>query len=133
MNYICLNILPIFVAAVAGFLFSVSYYRMARHTPVRKPVNALFLTIVFIVEFWIAAILAGALILSPQDQAGPWVMAIGTAVILWIGFVFPAIIVDTLLQSEAKKRILLQGLHWLGVLLIMAMVTQYIGVEAPKQ
>jgi hypothetical protein len=41
---------------------------------------------VSLAEFWLASILAGALILAPS-QAGVWVRALGSAVVILIGFV----------------------------------------------
>ena len=81
-------------------------------------------------EFWLAAILAGALILAP-DKAGPWTMALGTAFIIWIGFVAPSFIVYLLMARLKWWAILGIVLHWLVVMLVQTVAMKAIGLQAP--
>ena len=84
MIYIANNAVPILVATLAGLAVGLAFYPSFRS--VGGSLTA------FVAEFWFAAILAGALILAPA-KADPWVMALGTAVVIWLGFVVPALVV----------------------------------------
>ena len=142
MIYIVQNLIPIAIAAVAAFLFGGAYYRVFRtlwlNAAGPNALNAeqrpgvLHYVGIFIAEFWMAAILAGAVILAPTDEgAGPWVMAIGSALIIWIGFVLPAIYVSYRVLGQSTRLILLDTAHWLFVMLIMAILLQAVGLSAP--
>lgn len=143
MVYILINWLPILIAAVAGFAFGAAYYAVlgkpwmaaAGLTPEKiegpdgKTSSAPFI-IAFIAEFWIASILAGSLILAPEE-AGEWVMAIGTAVVIWIGFVVPVMVVNHRYQMAPWSLTFIDAGHWLGVMLLHVIVLQSIGVTPP--
>ena len=77
MQYILSNIFPIGAATIAGLiiLFLGFRYRLKGAT-----IAAATLAL-----FWLAAILAGALILAPVD-AGPWTVALGRVCIRGISF-----------------------------------------------
>jgi hypothetical protein len=81
-------------------------------------------------EFWLAAILAGALILAPA-RADPWVMAVGSAVVIWAGFVAPALWVTFMAHGLAKRRAISAALHWLAVMAGQAILMQAIGLAPP--
>ncbi|MEL6687066.1 MAG: DUF1761 domain-containing protein [Pseudomonadota bacterium] len=142
MIYILQNFIPIFVATLAAFIFGGLYYRVFRNVwlaaagpnaaQAEMRPGLLHYIGIFIAEFWMAAILAGAVILAPTDEgAGPWVMAIGSAIIIWIGFVLPALFVSYRLLGQSKRLIFLDTFHWLVAMLIMAALLQGIGVSAP--
>ena len=139
MTYILDNALAILVATVAGFAFGALWYAVlgrpwmraagvtaeaARASP--KWIYAAS----FALEFWIACILAGALILAPP-QAGEWTMAIGSAVVIWIGFVLPTIAVNYLYALRPKRLTAIDAGHWLGVFLVQVAVMQAWGLKAP--
>ena len=86
--------------------------------------------LVFALEFWLASILIGALILAPVE-AGLWTVGLGSAAIIWVGFVFPATVVNTRLALRPWRLALIDGFHWLGVMLVMASVMILIGTTAP--
>lgn len=142
MIYIVQNIVPILAATVAAFLFGGLYYRVIRVPWLRatgpnassaeaRPGLLHYLGI-FVAEFWMAAILAGAVILAPTDEgAGPWVMALGSAVIIWVGFVLPALFVSYRLAGLRTRLIVFDTLHWLGAMSIMAAVVRAVGVTSP--
>ena len=126
MIYIVQNILPILAAMVAGLAIGLVWTRaMGRKTP-SVPV----LLVAAIAEFWLAAILAGALILAPS-QAGAWTMALGSAFVIWVGFVMPAFVVTLGVARVRASRIASVALHWLVVMLAQAAVMQVIGLVAP--
>jgi hypothetical protein len=140
MIYILQNIVPISAGALAAFIFGGLYYRVFRTVWLRavgpnaeaaeeRP-GALHYLGIFIAEFWMAAILAGAIILAPPE-AGQWTMAIGSAIIIWVGFVLPALYVSYRLLGQTLRLIVLDSTHWLGAMLLMAIVIRAIGVSAP--
>jgi hypothetical protein len=81
-------------------------------------------------EFWLAAILAGALILAPRE-AGAWVMAVGSAVVIWIGFVVPVLWVTLTAYGLGKGRIMAAMAYWLVVMIAQAAIMQTIGLVPP--
>ncbi|MEQ8772971.1 MAG: hypothetical protein RIC51_09080, partial [Erythrobacter sp.] len=86
MIYIILNLLPIAAATLVGLAIGLVWLRASDILlPGWRTLAAAALA-----EFWLASILAGALILAPP-QAGEWVMALGSAVVIWIGFVVPVL------------------------------------------
>lgn len=143
MIYIVLNFWQIFAATVAGWLFGAAYYGALAKPwmaaagltekdikgPNGKPSPVPFI-VSFIAEFWIACILAGALILAPEE-AGEWTMALGTAVVIWIGFVMPVMLVNHLYQSRSLRLTAIDGGHWLGVFLVIVVVLQAFGLTPP--
>ena len=86
MIYIVLNIGAIAAATVLGLVIGGLWLAAARLPRPALPV----LAGIALAEFWLAAILAGALILAPRE-AGAWVMALGSTVVIWIGFVVPVL------------------------------------------
>lgn len=136
LTYIALNWLPVTAAAVASFLFGAGYYILfkgpyARGSDTRAARRSVgtYIT-VFVAEWWLAAILIGALILAPVE-AGLWTVGLGSAAIIWVGFVLPATVVNTRLQQEPWSLALIDSGHWLGVMLIQAAVMILIGPAAP--
>jgi hypothetical protein len=140
MIYIVENFIPIFAAGCAAFAFGGGYYWVLRRAwlqaagpnaaRAQTQPGLLHYIMLFIAEFWMAAILAGAIILAPPE-ASLWTMAIGSAVIIWIGFVLPALYVSYRLLGQSLALIAIDTAHWLGVMLIMASVIRLIGVTAP--
>ena len=130
MSYIVVNALAILLATAAGLVVSAIYRALAgrrvgaleRHG---RPV-ALLVTAV-VAEFWLASILAGALILAPQ-QADPWIMALGSAVVIWIGFIVPVLLVTHLSRGLSFASACLDSGHWIAVMLVQAVVLHLIGL-----
>jgi hypothetical protein len=63
-----------------------------------------------VAEVWLACILAGALILAPPE-AGAWAMALGSAFIIWIGFVLPTLIVSFKVIGRSRLSALFVSAH----------------------
>lgn len=130
MSYIAVNALAILLATAAGLVVSAVYRALAgrrvgaleRHG---RP-GALLITAV-VAEFWLASILAGALILAPP-QADPWTMALGSAVVIWIGFIVPVLLVTHLFRGLSFAAAGLDGGHWIAVMLVQAAVLHLIGL-----
>ena len=122
MIYIKLNAIPILVATLAGLLSGFAVRRQWRGI-------GFYLT-AFVAQAWFAAILAGALILAPP-KAAPWIMAIGSAVVIWIGFVMPATIVTLRQRGVAWAAVGGDCLYWLVVMLVQALVLKTMGLVPP--
>ena len=126
MIYIVLNAVPILLATLAGLIAGVALHRIAGGP---RP-GAATLVITFLAQSWFAAILAGALILAPP-KAAAWVMAIGSAVVIWIGFVVPVTIVTLRQRGHSWRDILVDCGYWLGVMLVQALVLKSMGLVPP--
>lgn len=138
MSYILHNAWSILAAAAAAFAFGALWYGVLGKPWARaagldhatlKP-SPLVFAFAFLCEAWIAAILAGALILAPVE-AGGWTVALGTAFILWVGFVLPVIAVNHRYQRLPWGLTAIDAGHWLGAFAVIAAVLRVIGVEAP--
>ena len=130
MIYILDNIGAILAATAVGILSALVLARMAKGlspTPVRALAALLAL-------FWLAAILAGGLILAPPEvrsQAGAWTIALGTAAIIWAGFVLPVCAATLPVLGCSWRRTFGVAGIWLAVMLAMAGVLQLVGLDAP--
>ena len=122
MDYILTNIVPIGAATIAGLAVLWLGFRTrvcGRTIAIADPAL-----------FWLAAILAGALILAPV-QAGAWTIALGTAFIIWIGFVLPALSVALPLRGTTPARALADAGWWLAIMLAQAAVLHGVGLTKP--
>ncbi|MDM7956186.1 hypothetical protein [Blastomonas sp.] len=125
MIYIWLNIVPILAATFAGLAIGYAWARASgRAIGIGVGIAAL------IAEFWLVAILAGAVILAP-DQAPPWTMALGSAFIIWIGFVLPALVVNLSVGGAGARAIASAAGYWLVTMLVQAAVLQAMGLVPP--
>ncbi len=126
MIYILLNFLPIATATIAGLVIGIVWLRASG---ILLP-GWQTLALAALAEFWLAAILAGALILAPPE-AGAWTMALGSAFVIWIGFILPAIWVTFTVYGLERRSALSASAHWLVVMLAQASVMQGWGLTAP--
>ena len=126
MIYIILNIVPIAAATLLGLGIGGAWLAATR---LPRP-GAGVLAGTALAEFWLAAILAGALILAPRE-AGAWVMALGSAVVIWIGFVVPVLWVTLGAYGLGKGRIIAGMAYWLVVMVGQAALMQAIGLVPP--
>lgn len=126
MIYILLNLVPILAATAAGLALGVIGVRLSKGLLPDSPA----LLIVALAEFWLASILAGALILAPPE-APAWIMALATPVVIWIGFIVPVLAVLSAVKTLSRRAGLVIGAHWLAVMLAMACTLQAIGLTAP--
>lgn len=132
MIYIVQNFIPILAATVAGLAFAALYYGLLGRTgePGVRHYGPGLIASDVIAEFWFASILAGALILAPP-KGGEWLMAIGTAVVIWIGFIVPVLVVTLRHRGEGAKTVALDCGHWLGVMVVQAVVLKLVGLVPP--
>jgi hypothetical protein len=125
MIYIWLNIVPILVATFSGLAIG---YVWAKTSGLG--VTAGVALAALLAEFWLTAILAGAVILAP-DQAPPWTMALGSAFIIWIGFVLPALVVTLSVGRAGARAIASAAGYWLVTMLVQAALLRAIGLVPP--
>ena len=128
MIYIVTNAAPIVLATLAGLLVGFGYRTASGGRPTHA--TPLLLLAVVLAELWLAAILAGAIILAPT-QAGVWVMAIGSAIVIWAGFVVPALIGALGMRGVGPSGIARDCGYWLVVMVTQAVVLRAVGVVAP--
>jgi len=126
MIYILLNAVPILAATLAGLVIGIVYHRLAG----LPRGNAALVITTLIAQAWFAAILAGALILAPP-KAPEWVMAVGSAVVIWIGFVVPVSIVTLRARAIAAAIVAADCLYWLVVMVTQAIVLKSMGLVPP--
>lgn len=135
MIYILTNAFPILAATLAGLAFGVGYYFLVDRAAVKLSSDGsakltVLAALAFIAEAWFASILAGALILAPPE-AGRWTMAIGSALVIWIGFIVPVLLVTHRTRALTTRAALTDCGYWLGVIVIQALVLQSIGLQLP--
>jgi hypothetical protein len=135
MNLGNVNYWPILVAAIAGFAFGAAWYAalsrqwMAargltgtelRARTGRSPVP---FVISFIALLVMATMLSGVLV---HLRLGGMPMSARTGAIsgflLWLGFVITTMAVNHAFQGERRALTLIDGGHWLGVLLIQGAI-----------
>lgn len=131
MNYIGSNILSILAATLVGLLIGLGFRMISTEPKGEARWSVTLLIVAAIAEFWLAAILAGALILAPV-QANSWTIALGTAVVIWIGFVLPVLLVSYTARGLRVWSLVLDCAHWLAVMVGQAAVLNLIGLTRPQ-
>jgi len=130
MIYIVLNVVAIIAATLASLAFGAVYYSAASRGRPRSSGLTGTLVTAFLAEFWLCSILAGALILAPP-KGGVWTMTIGSAFVIWIGFVAPVIVATYRHRALGLQRAVVDCGHWLGAMLVMAAVLRLVGLVPP--
>jgi hypothetical protein len=122
MIYVVINAVPITVAALCAVALGALWYRRAVTT-------ATLLTIIA-AHIWLGAILAGALILAPP-KGGVWTMTMGSAIVIWAGFVAPTMIASYRMRMVGWRTTLNDISYWLAAMMLQAAVMRMIGLVAP--
>jgi hypothetical protein len=122
VEYIISNIVPIGAATVAGLIVLFVGFRTR--------LRGVILSAATLALFWLAAILAGALILAPVD-ASPWTVTLGSAFIIWIGFVLPALSIALTLRGHPWSISLADATWWLAIMLTQSAVLHSVGLAKP--
>lgn len=125
MIYIYLNLLAISVAT----LISIGIARAAQPKRGRR-IGFGGGVVMLAAHFWLMAILAGALILAPS-KAGAWTMALGSAAVIWAGFVGPVLVISGVQRGDRAGLIVRSALSWLVAMLLAAAALHLIGLRAP--
>lgn len=132
MGYIGTNAFAIVLATAGGLAVGGLFHLLTRQAaePSRRLVA--FVLVSMLAEAWLASILAGALILAPAAGPSPWVMALASAVVIWIGFVLPTILVSFLHAGRSAAATLTYAAHWLVVMVAQAAILQAVGLIKPN-
>ena len=130
MQYILQNLFAIVAATLAGLMVSGLYAAAGRRGGGSRRGRVLLLVLAVVTQGWLACILAGALILAPP-QAGAWTMALGSAVVIWIGFVLPSVLLTLRWRSVRWGAALADCVAWLAVMVTQAAVLHLIGLTKP--
>ena len=132
MIYILLNIRAIALATLGGLLVGALYKWVGGELAGAPASTAPLILTAVVGEFWLTSILAGALILAPA-RSGRWVMAIGSAVVIWIGFVMPALLVTALSRGLSFGAGLADSGQWLVAMVAEAAILHIVGVAKPPE
>ena len=130
MIYIVLNAAAILLATLASLAFGALYYGVASRGRPRPLGLSGTLATAFVAELWLCSILAGALILAPP-KGGVWTMTLSSAVVIWIGFVAPVIIATYRVRALGMRKALVDCGHWLGAMLVQAVMLRLTGLVPP--
>lgn len=140
MIFSAINELAVLLAAIASFLFGGLWYSAfsprsladsggsrRRHLKLRLHVDAVPFIVAFVALLVMAYVLAGAI---GQLGAGEVTVRNGiiSALLVWAGFVMTVLVVNHMVQRLSRVATLIDGVHWLGVLVIQGAVIGWIGV-----
>lgn len=134
------SLITILVATIAGWLFGALWYGalgkqwMAAagltEADIKgdggKPDPSPYI-ISFVLEFIMAYVLA-VLLLHTSDGAFSLTSALMAAFILWLGFIFTTQTINHRYSMKAWSLTVIDNGHWLGVLLIQALVMAVMGL-----
>jgi hypothetical protein len=136
-----LNYLPVIVAAVASFVFGGIWYNAFSRAwmeavgmpPERVQQDrggpALYV-LAFVAQLVMAWMLAGILLHLALGGLAPGIRTgMISATFLWLGFVMPTMIVNYAFHGAKRALTVIDGGHWLGVLLIQGAIIGWWGIR----
>ena len=143
VDEIVLNYVAVLLAAIASFAFGAAWYMALskawlaargvspatlKKAPARLgPVPIPYL-IAFIAELVMAWMLAGILLHLQRGGLAPSLRnGVISAAFLWLGFVATTLVVNHSFQGAKRTLTLIDGGHWLGVLLIQGAILGWWG------
>lgn len=139
MTFEGMNWLAVFAAAAGGFFFGAIWYSilaapwmkaagLSQEDVSREGAGAFKKYLPFLLaglgQFAMAFTMAGLMAHMVMDIKHGLI----TAGIIWAGFVLPALVVNYSFQGRPLHLILIDGGHWLGVLLIIGTIIGAMGV-----
>ena len=127
MDISVINYLSVLVAAVGGFVFGAVYYGLVskqwqaagRIAPEQARPGATILIVTFVAELIMAFVLAGVIGGSMTSGVVPGMIV---AFYVWLGFMVTTMAVNHRYQAYGWNLTLIDGVHWLGVALIMGAI-----------
>ncbi|WP_429814945.1 DUF1761 domain-containing protein [Ensifer sp. B1-9] len=136
MAFAGMNYLAVLIAAIAAFIIGAIYYgvlgkpwmKAARIDPASAQMSPVLFAISFASELVMATMVAGVVgHLGPGDVT--LVNGIASAFFLWLGFVATTLVVNHRYQGFGWDLSLIDGVHWLLVLLAMGAIIGAMGVS----
>ncbi len=138
MNVAQINHLAVLAAAVASWLFGAAYYGVLGQQwmaalgktkeelmPGGRP-NPAVLVISFIAQIVMAEMLAGSIAHLGVGQLNVK-NALISAAFLWVGFILTVLVTSHAYQGVKRMLTVIDGAHWLGVLLLQGLVIGSMG------
>ena len=133
MNFAGMNVLAILAATVAAFVFGSVYYMalskqwlaaVGKQEARPKPVT---LIVTFVAELVMAWVLAGTI---GHLGVGQVTLKNGmiSAGFIWFGFVLTSMVVNNAFAARKPMLNVIDGIHWLGVLVIQGAIIGMMGV-----
>lgn len=135
MVFAGMNYLAVLIAAIAAFVIGAIYYgvlgkpwmKSARIDPAAAQMSPVLFAISFVSELVMATMVAGVVgHLGPGEVT--LVNGVVSAFFLWLGFVATTLIVNHRYQGFGWDLSLIDGGHWLLVLLAMGAIIGAMGV-----
>lgn len=125
-----INLVGVLVGAIAGFAFGAIYYTLlSKHwldasgkseEDVKGRSAGPFIT------SFLSLLVMGSVLAWHFDRQGSEGMsslgAIGPAIILWLGFIVTSMATNNAFQGSRVKLTVLDSGHWLGVLVVQALI-----------
>ncbi len=141
MDFVAINPLAVLAAAVAGFAFGAAWYSTLSGPWLRavgltreqlaESKSAKPFVIAGLAQLVMAAVLAWFLGHAAGGPAEPaeltWYDGLRVGFLAWLGFVITTLAVNHGFQGARRALTVLDGGHWLGVLLIQGLVLAAIG------
>jgi hypothetical protein len=132
MAFAGINYIAVLVAAIAGFAFGALWYGALgkqwmgalgmAHRPKPSPAPFIIAFVCLLVMAWMLAGVIGHLGEITIERS------VISALFLWFGFVLTTMLVNHRFQAARWSLSLIDGGHWLGVLLIMGLVIGLFGI-----
>jgi hypothetical protein len=131
----------IFAAAIASFLFGGMWYTLfSRHwmdavgmSPERmqKDRGSVGLYVLAFVALLVMALMMAGILVHLAQGGLPTTVRTGlvSAAFIWLGFVIPTMVVNYAFHGARQALTLIDGGHWLGVLLIQGAILGWFGVR----
>ena len=135
MAFAGMNYLAVLIAAIAAFVIGAGYYgilgkpwmKAARIDPASAQMSPVLFAISFASELVMATMVAGVVgHLGPGEAT--LVNGIASGFFLWLGFVATTLVVNHRYQGFGWDLSLIDGVHWLLVLLTMGATIGAMGV-----
>jgi uncharacterized membrane protein required for colicin V production len=129
-----INYMAVVAAAVAAFVFGAVYYgvlgkpwmKAARIDPSSAKMSAGLFVTSFVAELVMAFVLSAAIDAFGMGSTTV-IGGLVTGVIVWLGFMATTMAVNHRYQGFGWDLTLIDGLHWLGVALVMGAVIGWFG------
>jgi hypothetical protein len=137
MDFSAVNWLAVIVAAILAWLFGAAWYmslskpwlKAARIDPTTMQRSPLPFIVSFVAELVMATVMA--LVVGAMTGGEPTLLAgIVFGLVLWLGFVATTLAVNHRYENFGWDLTLIDGGHWLGVVLIVGAVIGWFGAAA---
>jgi hypothetical protein len=137
MTFAGMNYLAILIAAVAGFAFGAAYYMslskqwLAAVGKTKEDIAAKRSAMPFIVSI-VALVVMAWILAGGIGHLGPGQVTVKngivSALLMWVGFVATTVAVNNAFGGRKPMLSVIDGIHWLGVLVIQGAIIGAFGV-----